>query len=141
MSKFAVFTAMTLLTLGQSPVSHAEDFIILTEPAPDVHARQPGPFSPQNWPKQENSVPITPESVAAAVDQRIRALFDRAADPDTHLVTIASAERAGVGYFVDHFKEIDRDHAGSLDFTKVKAFFDAQSPIARPASTGIQIIK
>jgi hypothetical protein len=84
---------------------------------------------------------VTPEVVLNAVDEHIHALFDRAADPSTHLVTIASADKAGLGFLVDHFAEIDGDRDGTLEFREVKGFLDAQSPIARPASKEIQLIE
>jgi hypothetical protein len=65
----------------------------------------------------------------------------RAAEPSTHLVTVALADKAGLGFFVDHFAEIDGNHDGTLEFSEVKGFLNAQSPIARPASKEIQIIE
>ncbi|MHC1547033.1 hypothetical protein [Phyllobacterium sp. K27] len=96
---------------------------------------------PTKAPVKRTAVPITPETVLDAVDDRIRALFNRAADPSTGLVTIASASKAGVGYFIDNFAKIDRDEDGSLRFSEVKGFLDPQSPIERPISTEIQIIE
>lgn len=142
MSKFALSMVTVLLAVSaQAPASHAGDSISLTRPDPDMRTRALRAIPPHDQPGQGNPEPVTPEGMDSAVDRRIRFLFDRAADPATQRVTVASAEKAGVGYFSDHFREIDRDETGSLDFTEVKAFFDAQSPMARPASTGIQIIK
>lgn len=140
MNKFALLVVTVLLAVvAQAPTSDAGDSINLNRPDPDMLTRVLRAIPPHDLPGQGEAV--TPESVSSAVDRRIRFLFDRAADPATHRVTVASAEKAGVGYFADHFREIDRDETGSLDFAEVKAFFDAQSPIARPASTGIQIIR
>lgn len=142
MSKFALSMVTVLLAVsGQAPASHAGDSINLTRPDLDMQPRALRATPPHDPLGQGSPKPITPESVGSAVDRRIRFLFDQAADPATQRVTVASAEKAGVGYFSDHFREIDRDETGSLDFTEVKAFLDAQSPMARPASTGIQIIR
>ncbi|ATU93024.1 S10 family serine carboxypeptidase-like protein [Phyllobacterium zundukense] len=90
---------------------------------------------------KQGAVPLTRESVSAAVDARIRALFDRAADPAIQLVTLSSAEKSGVGYFIGQFADMDRDSDGALSFKEVKGFFDAQSPIAKPESKAQQGIE
>ncbi|MGN8023571.1 hypothetical protein ACTJJ7_22945 [Phyllobacterium sp. 22229] len=142
MNKCALWiTAVLLAVSAQAPASHAGDSINLTRPDPDMRTRVLRAIPPHGQPGQERPEPITPEGVGSAVDRRIRSLFDRAADPATQRVTVASAEKAGVGYFADHFREIDRDESGSLDFAEVKAFFGAQSPIAQPESAGIQMIR
>jgi hypothetical protein len=46
----------------------------------------------------------------------LKVRFDAAADPSTHLLTIAQAKHAGWGYVVDHFKEIDRSNSGYISF-------------------------
>ncbi len=99
-------------------------------------------YAPNGQPAPKRSLPASPQSILNSVDDRIRVLFDRAADPSTHFVTIASAKKAGVGFFADHFSDMDHDRNGSLRFSEVKSFLDGQSPIARPvAAEGIQIIE
>lgn len=133
----AIISSVVLQVTG----SAADDVITLTKP-PEFGAIMSGRiYPPAKSAVERTAMPITPETVLNAVDARIRALFDRAADPSTHLVTIESANRAGVGYFVDNFALIDRDQDGSLRYSEVKGFFDAQSPIKRPASKEIQIIE
>ncbi|MBQ9351328.1 MULTISPECIES: hypothetical protein [Phyllobacterium] len=142
MNKFALWMTTVLLAVSaQAPASHAGDSINLTGPDPDMRTRAPRAIPPRDPPGQGNPEPVTPEGMDSAIDRRIRSLFEQAADPATQRVTVASAEKAGVGYFADHFREIDRDESGSLDFAEVKAFFDTRSPIARPTSTGIQMIR
>ena len=79
-------------------------------------------------PKQ-GAVPLTREMVSAAVDARIKALFDRAADPATHLVTAASAENSGVGYFTGHFADMDRDSDGALSLRRSRVFSMRSHPL------------
>lgn len=99
-------------------------------------------FGQRHAPTQVVSTPLTRESVAIVVDKHVESLFDRAADPSTHLVTRASAEKSGLGFLVDHFAAIDRDHDGNLRFNEVKGFLDARSPVtAKPASGTIQIVE
>ncbi|MDA4634661.1 hypothetical protein NZA98_26800, partial [Escherichia coli] len=113
MNKFALWVTTVLLAVSaQAPASHAGDSINLTGPDPDMRTRALRAIPPHGQPAQERPEPITPEGVGSAVDRRIRSLFDRAADPDTQRVTVASGEKAGVGYFADHFREIDRDESG-----------------------------
>jgi hypothetical protein len=95
---------------------------------------------PSSTGSKQGAVPLTRETVSAAVDARIKALFDRAADPAIRLVTLSSAEESGVGYFTGHFADMDRDSDGALSFKEVKDFLDAQSPIARPGSKELQTI-
>lgn len=102
---------------------------------------------PPSTRSKQGAVPLTREKVGTAVDARIRAMYDRAIDPATRRVTVASAERAGVGYFVGRFDAMDDDRDGTLTFGEFEAYLDAQSPIGRPAGTAhpetrdIQIIQ
>jgi hypothetical protein len=123
------------------PPSYANDSIALTRPDRGVQMRLLRAYTLREQPLKKQSVPITPGSVLKTVDDRIRVLFDRAADPSTHLVTVTSADKAGLGFFIDHFAEIDSDRDGTLEFGEVKGFLDARSPIARPASKEIKTIE
>jgi hypothetical protein len=93
------------------------------------------------------TLPITPKAVRDAVNARIRSLFVRAADPLTGLVTVASAEKAGLGYFTGHFAEIDSNSDGNLTYDEVRVFLKRQSPIkgqtanTGPVDNGIRIIE
>ncbi|EJN05147.1 hypothetical protein [Phyllobacterium sp. YR531] len=128
-------------TAFQGGALAADNSVTLTKPQRFGAAISGKILSPSKIPAKRTAVPITPETVLNAVDDRIRALFDRAADPVTHLVTVASADRAGVGYFIDNFSQIDKDQDGSLRFSEVKGFLEPQLPIERPVSQEIQIIE
>jgi len=131
-----------LAAVMQVVPSYANDSITLTRPDRGAQMRLLRAYSPREQPSKRQSVPVTPQSVLNTVDDRIRVLFDRAADPSTRLVTVASANKAGLGFFVDNFAEMDDDRNGSLRFTEVKAFLDGRSPIAKPVVTEeIQIIE
>jgi hypothetical protein len=137
-----VIVAALLAVVLQVPMSHANDSIVLTRPERGRLSSLQRAYAPPQTQVRKAPVPITPQTVLKRVDDRIRALFDRAADPSTHLVTIASADKAGVGYFIGQFHEMDRDDDGSLTFSEVKGYLDAQSPIAKPAAEGsVQIIE
>ncbi|MEP7453095.1 hypothetical protein [Phyllobacterium sp. SB3] len=142
MSSLKLFTIVVLTSIAlQVDTSVADNSATLAKP-PRFGATIPGKvYSPTKIPTKRTAVPITPETVLSAVDDRIRALFDRAADPATRLVTVASADKAGVGYFIDNFPEIDKDQDGSLRFSEVKNFLEPQLPIERPVSKEIQIIE
>lgn len=117
----------------------ANDTIVLRQPPERMTVRLP---HRREGPAKEAPAPISPQSVQDAIDARIRSLFQRAADPSTHLVTAASADKAGVGYFAGQFDEMDRDDDGSLTFGEVKRFLNAQSPVAKPVAEGsVQIIE
>lgn len=128
-------------TAFQGSALAADNSITLTKPQRFGAAIVGKIYSPSKIPIKRTAIPITPETVLSAVDGRIRALFDRAADPATQLVTVASADKAGVGYFIDNFPEIDKDQDGSLRFSEVKNFLEPQLPIERPVSKEIQIIE
>ncbi len=145
MNKLKFVLTAVLAIVSQAPLAHADDSNRPTRHEWGSHAaflRQA--YIPRNVPEKKASAPVTPESVRKAVDARIQTLFDRAADPATHLVTPASAQAAGAGFLADRFAEMDGNGDGSLSFSEVKGVLDAQSPIAQPrqpASTEIQFIK
>ncbi|UXN61481.1 hypothetical protein [Phyllobacterium zundukense] len=148
MSKFRFLIVTTLLAVvSHAGSSSANDAITLTRPQRDGPASMGQIFTPSERSAKKTSVPITPETMLNRVDDRIRGLFNRAADPATHLVTLTSADKAGIGYFIDSFAEIDNNRDGSLTYSEVKGFLDAQSPIERssgtgsPVTTDIQIIE
>lgn len=136
-----LFLVLTGCLAAVSPVSPAgaTDTIILRQPPERMIVRLP---HRREGSVKEAPAPISPRSVQNAVDARIRSMFDRAVDPSTGRVTVASADKAGVGYLVGQFHEMDRDDDGSLTFGEVKGFLDAQSPIAKPSAEGsVQIIE
>lgn len=137
------FTAgMAVLLAAQwhaQPLDAAETMARF-KPDRQMQGRSLRSIVPSSTGPKQGAVPLTREMVSAAVDARIKALFDRAADPATHLVTAASAENSGVGYFTGHFADMDRDSDGALSLEEVKGFLDAQSPIARPGSKELQTI-
>ena len=140
MSKRLFLVLAGCLAAG-SPISTAgaDDTIVLRQPPEHMIVRMP---HRRDGPAKKVPAPISPQSVQDAVDARIRSMFDRAVDPSTGRVTMASAGKAGVGYFIGQFHEMDRDDDGSLTFGEVKGFLDAQSPIAKPAAEGsVQVIE
>ncbi|MBB3235513.1 EF-hand domain-containing protein [Phyllobacterium endophyticum] len=140
MSKL-LFLVLTGCLAAILPVSTADasDTIVLRQPPQRMIVRLP---HRREESVKETPAPISPRSVRGALDERIRSMFNRAIDPSTGRVTVASADKAGVGYLVGQFDEIDRNKDGSLTFSEVKGFLDAQSPIAKPASEGsVQMIE
>jgi hypothetical protein len=43
----------------------------------------------------------------------------------THVLTVALADKPGLGFFVDHLAKIDGNHDGTLEFSEVKGFRNA----------------
>jgi len=140
MRKFQYFAAAALAaSILPFSLAHAEDFITVTKPSHAITAPR-RPVAPKTS-SVDLATPSTPESVRAAVNKNVENLFDRAADPEKHIVTQQSAKQAGIGFLADHFAEIDRDRDGNLRFSEVKRFFDARSPAAiRPAGS-VQIVE
>ncbi|MBZ9602466.1 hypothetical protein [Phyllobacterium chamaecytisi] len=140
--RFIIGMAVLLAMQCQVASSNAAETMARFKPDRQIQGRLLRSTVPPSKRSNQGEVPLTRETVSAAVDARIKVLFDRAADPATQLVTFASAEKAGVGYFTGHFADIDRDRDGSLTFGEVKGFLDAQSPIAKPSAEGsVQIIE
>lgn len=139
-SRFFTVVAVSSIVFSAG-ASAADNSVTLTKPQRFGAAVSGKVYSPSKIHVKKTAVPITPERVLSAVDDHIRALFDRAADPSTQLVTVASADKAGVGYFIDNFPEIDKDQDGSLRFSEVKNFLEPQLPIERPVSKEIHIIE
>lgn len=52
--------------------------------------------------------------------------FDAAADPSTHLLSLADAKAAGFGYVADHFKEIDRNGSGYISFADLVLYLKSR---------------
>ncbi|CAN7164591.1 hypothetical protein LJR231_000210 [Phyllobacterium sp. LjRoot231] len=136
-----IFMTALIASGVQTSASNANDAITLTRPERGAQIRLQRAYALPESTARKASVPVTRETVLDTVDKHIEALFDRATDPSTHLVTPASADKAGSGFLIDHFAEIDGDRDGSLRFSEVKKYLNAQSPIARPVAEGIQIIE
>jgi hypothetical protein len=136
-----IFVTALIVAGIHTSASNANDSITLTRPEQRAQLRLLRAFAPREAPARKVSGPVTRKRVLDAVDKHIEALFDKAADPSTHLVTAATAENAGSGFLADHFAKIDGDHDGRLRFSEVKKYLDVQSPIARPVAEGIQIIE
>jgi hypothetical protein len=136
MNKLHVIILTTLLAaIAQPSVSSAGDnTIVLKKPDRNWQMRLQSPRAP-GLPTRTAVAPLDAAALKSSVDQRMRVLFDRAADPSTHLVTVESARNAGVGIIADQFADIDKDRNGTLEFAEVSGFFDARSPIAKPASS------
>jgi hypothetical protein len=131
---FSMMAAASLAAALQVLPSHAADFTTSTNQGRQLQGRLLRAYTPPPARSfSKDVVPITPDAVQDAVDARVRSLFDRAADPATKRVTTTSAEKAGLGYFTDHFEEMDSDRDGSLKLDEVTHFFDRQSPVAEKA--------
>ena len=113
---------------------------MVTKPLRHVFSQQ-GAFVMKGTPSRAIAAPLAREGVRAAADNHVEKLFDHASDPERHLVTRRSAEKAGYGFLADHFAEIDRDRDGNLRLGEVRQFLDARSPVAKPTSGAIQIIE
>ncbi|WP_027230586.1 hypothetical protein [Phyllobacterium sp. UNC302MFCol5.2] len=140
MKRHHISASILIGAICTASLASASDFASESRQQRGLMRMQRG-FAPRQAPSRMAAVPLTRASVATEVDQRTASLFDRAADPATHLVTQESASKSGLGFFVDHFAEIDRDRDGSLKFSEVKGFLDARSPVAKPASGSVQIIE
>ncbi|MFL9871906.1 EF-hand domain-containing protein [Paraburkholderia megapolitana] len=66
------------------------------------------------------------DQVLANMKQR----FDAAADPSTHLLSLADAKRSGWGYIADHFSAIDRSGSGYVSFDDLKRYLKAKKGAA-----------
>ena len=66
------------------------------------------------------------DQVLANMKQR----FDAAADPSSHLLSLAGAKRSGLGYIADHFSEIDRSGSGYVSFDDLKRYLKAKKGAA-----------
>jgi hypothetical protein len=139
MNKFyATILATLLVAIVQPSISRAGDnTIIVKKPDRNWQTRMQPRLVPGS-PSGKTATPFDAAALKESVDQRMRVLFDRALDPSTHLVTAESARRAGVGIISDQFADIDKDQDGKLKFSEVSGFFDARSPIAKPASPSAQ---
>jgi hypothetical protein len=139
MNKLHAIVLTTLLAgIAQPSISSAaENTVILKRPDRNWQMRlQPPQIS--GLPSRKAVAPLDATTLQNSVDQRLRVLFDRATDPSTHLVTAESARKAGVGIIADQFADIDKNRDGKLAFAEVSGFFDARSPVAKPASPDAQ---
>jgi hypothetical protein len=75
--------------------------------------------------------PMNEKTVQEAVDQQLKARFDTAADPTTHLLTSKGAQDSGWGFIADHYSQIDRDGDGYVSFMDIQNFMAPRSPLAR----------
>jgi hypothetical protein len=142
MNKITCIGASVLLaTQWQVVSSNAAETMARFKPDRQLEGRLLRSAEPPSKRWKKGAVPLTRETVSAAVDARIKVLFDRAADPAMKLVTRSSAEKSGVGYFTGHFADIDRDNDGALSFKEVKGFLDAQPPIAGAESKKLQTLE
>lgn len=140
--RFVIGMAVVFAMQWQVTSSNAAETMAHFKPDRQIQGRLLRSTVPPSNRLNQGGVPLSREALNAAVDARIKALFDHAADPATRLVTIGSAEKAGAGYFTGHFDKIDDNRDGSLTFSEVKGFLDAQSPVAKPAAEGsVQIIE
>ncbi len=140
--RFVIGMAVVFAMQWQVTSLNAADTMVRYKPGRQIQGRVLRTTVPTPQRSKQGAVPLSRETVTAAVDARIKALFDRAADPATQLVSIGSAEKAGAGYFTGHFDEIDDNRDGSLTFSEVKDYLDAQSPVTKPAAEGsVQIIE
>jgi hypothetical protein len=141
-ARFIAGMAVLLATQWHAGSSGAAETMVRLKPDRQIQGQMLRSRPPTSDGSKQKAKLLSRETVNAAVDARIRSMFDRAVDPSTGRVTNASAEKAGVGYFTGQFEEIDHDNDGSITFSEVTGFLDAQSPIARPASVGsVQIIE
>jgi hypothetical protein len=141
-ARFIVGFAVLLATQWHLGSSEAAETTARLKPDRQIQGQVLRSTLPRSNGSAKKAKLLSRGAVQAAVDARIRSMFDRAVDPSMGRVTTASAEKAGVGYFTGQFDEIDRNKDGSLTFSEVKGFLDAQSPIAKPASEGsVQMIE
>lgn len=69
----------------------------------------------------------TGRTLQAQVVADLRKRFDAAADPSTHLLSLAQAKGARWGYIVDHFQQIDRSGNGRISFADLLAYLKSKN--------------
>lgn len=94
-------------------------------------------------PYPEGYVPpkLDQEGLQAQVDGHLKEMFDKAADPSSHLVTMAAAKNTGWGFVSDHFAEIDANQDGFITYGEYKRFLDARSPVKRQPKGDVQVVE
>jgi hypothetical protein len=60
----------------------------------------------------------------------VKKRFDAAADPSTHLLSLAQAKNAGFGYVADHFQAIDRNGSGYVSFDDLLLYLKSRKGAA-----------
>lgn len=70
--------------------------------------------------------------VGNAIARDLKARFDAAADPSTHLLTKAAANRQGWGWATDHFDDIDQQKKGAVSFNDMLRYLNRQSVVPLP---------
>jgi len=80
-------------------------------------------------PPELRNAPAAPATQGAAlraqVERKLKAGFDSADISGTGTITREQARKAGLGYIVRHFDEIDAERSGGVRFDHVKRFLRA----------------
>lgn len=109
----------------------------LASPLPAA-ASQPDPYQPPQGlegfgvpppdPAAPPPEPVTPASALQFMKRDMHRYFERAEDPDTHLVSKQGAQRSGWGYAAEHFEAMDANYDGELSFDEVWNYVLAHIP-------------
>ncbi|MEQ5838512.1 hypothetical protein N0A02_03555 [Paraburkholderia acidicola] len=70
---------------------------------------------------------LTPDLTQSTIVGHLKTLFDKAANPSTHLMTKQGALASGWGWAASHFGEIDRQNKGAVSFDDVLDYLNGHS--------------
>lgn len=70
--------------------------------------------------------PLSGEALDNYIREQLKQQFNAADTNRTGRVTIKQAEKAGWGYLVNHFNEIDRNKSGSVTFEDILSYMRSQ---------------
>ncbi|MFL9871921.1 hypothetical protein [Paraburkholderia megapolitana] len=70
---------------------------------------------------------LTPDLTQSTIVSHLQTLFDKAANPSTHLMTKQGALSSGWGWAASHFGEIDRQNKGAVSFGDVLDYLNGHS--------------
>jgi hypothetical protein len=77
---------------------------------------------------------MTQDEVANAVAADVKAQFDAAADPETHLLTKEGALKSGWGWAADHFDTIDTRKKGAIGYKDVICYLNRSAVLRLQSS-------
>jgi hypothetical protein len=80
------------------------------------------PYVPPAARKPSLAPPTSGEALRQQVERKLQRQFEAADTQGTGSITAEQARRAGWGYLVNHFEQIDTAHSGRVSFDQVKRY-------------------